>query len=167
MIEAKDYEYLAKIVGYEFVKTDKETLSLWGKDWTKNLDSDPSCVVFPKNSHEISEILKYCQVRNIKVVPNGGRTGLSGGAYAQHKELVLALERLNKILRVDPISRIVEAEAGVATFLLQQEASRHGLFFPIDLASKGSCQIGGNIATNAGGLKFIRFGGTRNHVLGL
>ncbi len=103
----------------------------------------------------------------LAIVPSGGRTGLSAGAVALNGELVLALDRLNRIEDFNPVDRTVRCGAGVITEQLQQFAGEQGLFYPVDFASAGSSQIGGNISTNAGGIKVIRYGMTRDWVAGL
>lgn len=158
---------LRDIVGQEGLITDETTAQNWSTDWTKLSLGRALAVVLPKTTAEVSSILKRCHENEVAVVPSGGRTGLAGGAVAKSQELVISLSRMNKILHTDCIGLSILTEAGVTTQSLQEEAAQNNLSFPIDLAAKGSCQIGGNIATNAGGLKFIRYGGTREQVIGL
>lgn len=153
------------IVGDRF-STKSDDLKVYGKDWTK-ANPNPSVVLFPKSTDEVAKILRYCYQNRIRVVPSGGRTGLAGGANALQQEVVLSLDKMNRILNIDPINLSISAEAGAIVETLQKAAREAGLFYPVDLAAKGSCQLGGNIATNAGGLKLIRYGGTREQVLGL
>jgi FAD/FMN-containing dehydrogenase len=167
MIEQRHLEHFRKSVGDVNVKTDRNDLQTYGKDWTRGYTADPSCVVLPKNTEEVSAVLRYCHEQGLAVVPSGGRTGLAAAAYAQNQEVVVALDRMNKIIRVDDVGLAVEVEAGVTTQAVQDCAREHGLYFALNLASKGSCQIGGNIATNAGGTKLIRYGGMREQVLGI
>ncbi|MEZ4742735.1 MAG: FAD-binding oxidoreductase [Bdellovibrionota bacterium] len=158
---------LIGIVGEKNVileKSEKEHLS---KDWTNIYTPSALAVVLPKDVNEVSLVMKICHEHMYPVVPSGGRTGLAAGAVASKREIVLSLSRLNKIINVDPFGLTIETEAGVTTQALQEAAEQAGFFFPLDLAAKGSSQIGGNIATNAGGLKFIRYGGAREQVLGL
>ncbi len=157
---------LTAIVGESRLSTRPDDLAVYGKDWTK-ANPNPPAVVFPKTTEEVSRILRYCNDNKIRVVPSGGRTGLAGAANAIQEELVISLDKMNQILKIDPINLSVTAEAGVIIESLQKAAKDAGLFYPVDLAAKGSCQLGGNIATNAGGLKLIRYGGTREQVLGL
>ena len=158
---------LGTIVGASHVKTSPDDLAVYGNDWTKRYTPAPTCAVFPATTDEVSQILAYCNDHRIAVVPSGGRTGLAGGAVAIQGEVVVSLTRMNKIERLDPIGLTIHAEAGVTTEALQDAARDAGLFFPLDLASKGSAHIGGNVATNAGGLKVIRFGNMRDSVLGM
>ncbi len=157
---------LTALVGDARISTRPDDLTVYGKDWTKAVPN-PTAVIFPKTTDEVSRILRYCHEHKIRVVPSGGRTGLAGAANAIQEELVISLEKMNHILKIDPINLSVTAEAGVIIETLQKAAKEAGLFYPVDLAAKGSCQLGGNIATNAGGLKLIRYGGTREQVLGL
>jgi glycolate oxidase subunit GlcD len=141
----------------------------YGHDYTskfKNLGIG-HWVALPKTIQELQSVLKFCHAHNICMIPTGGRTGLAGSAVSLNKELIISLEKMNKIIKVDPISGFIEAEAGVVTEELQKACSAIGYNYPIDLAAKGSSQLGGNLATNAGGIKFIRYGGMREQVLGL
>lgn len=158
---------LKTIVGETGVLSADQDLKTWGTDWTKIFEPKPMCIVLPSSTDKVSEILAYCSSNQLAVTPSGGRTGLCAGAVASDGEIVINLSRMNKILEVDPVGLTITAEAGVTTEALQIAARDVGLYFPLDLASKGSCQIGGNIATNAGGVKLIRYGGTREQVLGL
>lgn len=160
-------EALKAIVGERNVVTDKHELQALGCDWTKIFTVAPLAAVLPGNTDEVSKVLKACCSRQIAVVPSGGRTGLAGGAVAGLGTVVLSLNRMNRIESVDKTGLTVRCQAGATTQAVQEAATAAGLFFGLDLAAKGSCQIGGNIATNAGGLKFIRFGGMREQVLGL
>jgi FAD/FMN-containing dehydrogenase len=160
-------KFFRSIVGESNVLTDPSDLKVWGTDWTKVFEPKPMCIVKPASTKEVSTLLAYCDSNNLAVTPSGGRTGLCAGAVASAGEVVINLSRMNKILDVDTVGLTVTAEAGVTTEALQEAAKAQSLFFPLDLASKGSCQIGGNIATNAGGVKLIRYGGTREQVLGI
>lgn len=149
------------------IKTDAESLEHWGKDWTKHFAPAPCAIVFPKSTEQVQAVIKLANEHNIVVTPSGGRTGLSAGAVASNGEIVISLDKMNKIGEFHPADRMVEIEAGVITEQLQQFAEDKGLYYPVDFASAGSSQIGGNIGTNAGGIKVIRYGMTRNWVLGL
>lgn len=156
-----------KILGDAGVETRPNELAQLGNDWTKVYEAKPGCALFPTSTEQVAAVLSYCNTENLAVVPSGGRTGLAGGAVASKGEVVVALTRMNKIEEVDTVGMTMRVEAGVTTQAMQEAAKKAGLFFALDLASKGSCQIGGNIATNAGGLKLIRYGGTREQILGL
>jgi len=149
------------------IKTDAESLQLYGKDWTSLFKPDPQAILFPETTEEVQQIIRYARKNKLTLVPSGGRTGLSGGAVARHKEYVVSLDRMNKIFGVDPVDMSISCQAGVITEVLQNYAREKELFFPIEFASQGSSQIGGNIATNAGGVRVIRYGQMRDLVLAL
>ena len=158
---------LEAIVGADYVLQDPADRERFGTDWSKLYDPAPCAVVLPANTEEVQAIVSWASRSKVALVPSGGRTGLSGGASACKGELVVALDRLNKILEFDAASQTVRCQAGVITEQLQQFAEEKGLYYPVDFASSGSSQIGGNIGTNAGGIKVIRYGMTRNWVAGL
>ena len=160
-------DQLAEIVGVDAVKTDSVDLNHFGKDWTKVCVPDPTAIVFPSNIEQVQDIVKLAHESEVALVPSGGRTGLSGGAVAEKQELVVSFDRMNKILSFDALDRQVVCQPGVITEQLQQFATDKELFYPIDFASSGSSQLGGNVATNAGGIKVIRYGMTRNWILGM
>jgi FAD/FMN-containing dehydrogenase len=124
-------------------------------------------VLRPASTAEAAELLRACHAAGQRVVPAGGLSGLVHGTDSDADEVVLSLERMNKILEVDPVGRTMTVEAGVPLQTIQEEAEKHGLFFPLDLGARGTATIGGNIATNAGGNRVIRYGMTRELVLGL
>ena len=158
---------LEAVVGSNFLLTDQESLQKYGQDWTRFHSPTPSAVLLPGNIEEVQAIVRLAAAKGIPIVPSGGRTGLSAGAVACNGELVLALDRLQAITDFSPMDRTVRCGAGVATQQLQDFAVKQGLFYPVDFASSGSSQIGGNIATNAGGIKVIRYGMTRDWVAGI
>ena len=158
---------LGTIVGAERVLCDEQSKAAYGRDWTRVYEPDPLAVVLPGSVEEVQAIVRLAAARGVAIVPSGGRTGLSGGAVASRGELVVALDRLNRIGDFSATDRTVNCQAGVLTADLQAFAEERGLFYPVDFASSGSSQIGGNIATNAGGIKVIRHGMTRDWVAGL
>ena len=160
-------DQLTGIVGVDAVKTGSADLNHFGKDWTKVYVPDPAAIVFPSNIEQVQDIVKLAHKREVALVPSGGRTGLSGGAVAEKQELVVSFDRMNKILSFDAVDRQVVCQPGVITEQLQEFATNKDLFYPIDFASSGSSQLGGNVATNAGGIKVIRYGMTRNWILGM
>ncbi len=161
------HEALRAIVGDERVLTDQASLEQYGLDWTRFYQPDPCAVVLPGQIEEVQQIVRLAAEHSLAIVPSGGRTGLSAGAVARSGELVLALDRMNNISDFNPIDRTVRCGPGVITEQLQQYAEDQDLYYPVDFASAGSSQIGGNIATNAGGIKVIRYGMTRDWVAGL
>lgn len=158
---------IRQVVGEQRVKTDQDSLMTWGKDHTKHFDPNPSVIVFPANTDEVAALVKLANQHQIAITPSGGRTGLSAGAVAANGEMVISLDRMNQVLQFYPADRMVHIQAGMITEQLQDYAQSQGLYYPVDFASAGSSQIGGNIATNAGGIKVIKYGMTRNWVLGL
>lgn len=149
------------------LKTDPADLEHYGRDWTRRWTPAPLAIALPATVEEVQAIVRWANEHAIAIVPSGGRTGLSGGAVAAHGELVLSLERMNKPLAFDAIDRTLTVQAGMALEALHNEAKEHGLIYPVDFASRGSCSIGGNIATNAGGIRVIRYGNTREWIAGL
>ena len=158
---------LGDIVGPDKVLTDADSLLQYGRDWTRAYTPDAGAIVLPATISEVQDIVRLAVRERIAIVPSGGRTGLSAGAVARNGELVMALDRLNHIDDFNPVDRTVRCGAGVITEQLQQYAEERELFYPVDFASSGSSQIGGNISTNAGGIKVIRHGMTRDWVAGL
>lgn len=158
---------LKLIVGESNLRQDADSLENYGKDWTKVNQPNPSVIVFPKTIEQVQLIVRLANEKRFSLVPSGGRTGLSGGAVAANGEVVVAFDRMNKILQVNAQDRSVVCQAGVITEQLQQVAEDNGLFYPVDFASSGSSQVGGNISTNAGGIKVINYGMTREWVSGL
>ncbi|WP_201568526.1 FAD-binding oxidoreductase [Psychrobacter sp. JCM 18900] len=149
------------------IKTDAESLGHWGKDWTKHFAPAAAAIVFPKTTEQVQTIVLLANEHNVVLTPSGGRTGLSAGAVAANGEIVVSMDKMNQIGQFYPADRIVEVEAGVVTQQLQEFAESKDLYYPVDFASAGSSQIGGNIGTNAGGIKVIRYGMTRQWIMGL
>lgn len=158
---------LASIVGEAHVVTAAEDRAAYAKDWTRDLVASPGAVVRPRTTPEVSSILALCNARRIPVTPQGGRTGMSGGALAVHGGIALSLERMNAIREIDAANFVAVAEAGVVTQTLQEAVEEKGLFYPPDPSSRGSCLIGGNVAENAGGPHAAKYGVTGKWVLGL
>src|SRR3990167_7619109 len=136
-------------------------------DWTTLYKPNASAVVFPTHLDQLVELVQIATIENIALVPSGGRTGLVGGAVATNAEVVVSFEKMNRVLTHNEFDATITCEPGVSTQTLQETAKAHGFYYPIDLSARGSCQVGGNIATNAGGLHVIRYGSTRNWVSGL
>jgi glycolate oxidase subunit GlcD len=147
--------------------TCKSDLSKYGTDRTNHFKPNPLLVLFPISTNEVSKIVKYCNDQNIAIVPSAGRTGLSGGAVAQNQEIVISVEKMNKILKIDTVGATIQVESGVILENIQNLVDETSLYFPLDFAAKGSCMVGGFISTNAGGVKVLKYGMTREHVLGL
>jgi len=138
-------------------------------DWRGKWTGSALAVVQPDTASDVAAVLTWCAAQNVPVVPQGGNTGLSGGATPDHDgdALVLSLARLNKVRRVDVVNNTLEVEAGVTLLQVQEAAREAGRLFPLSLAAEGSCTIGGNLATNAGGVQVLRYGNARELCLGL
>lgn len=146
---------------------DPAELAAYGRDWTRMQTPDPLVLCFPSTRERVAELLKLCAKHGLPVVPSGGRTGLAGGAVAANREVVLSLDRLRDIGEPQLLTHTIRVGAGAVHQAVQEKLHAVGLFWPVDLAAKGSCQIGGNVATNAGGLRVIRYGHTRRWVQSL
>ncbi len=151
----------------DFVSGEEADLATYGRDWTKVYAPAPSLLVRPRTTAEVSRFLSLCSEHGVAVVPSGGRTGLAGGAVAKSGEVVLSLERMRALGPVDTLGLTVTVEAGAVTEAVHAHCAQEGLTWPVEFASKGSSQVGGNISTNAGGVRVIRYGLTRQWVLGL
>ena len=167
MLPQRVIEQLIDIVGESRLLFEADDLQRFGVDCTTLWQAAPCAVVLPGTVEEVQSIVRLANQCNLAIVPSGGRTGLSGGAVAKDGELVVALDRINQVIDFNPMDRSVTVGAGMITGHLQQFAEEQGLFYPVDFAASGSSQIGGNIATNAGGIKVIKYGMTRNWVAGL
>lgn len=158
---------LSTLLKPEQIKTDEEFLKYWGKDWTTYFDIKASAIVFPQTTQDVAALVKWARQNKIALIPSGGRTGLSGAACATQGEVVVSFDHMNKIKDFSSVDQTVVIEAGVVTETLQEFALSKNLFYPVDFAARGSSQMGGNIATNAGGIKVVRYGLTRDWVVGL
>lgn len=138
-------------------------------DWRKRFTGDAVAVLLPGSAEEVAAAVKACRAHHIAIVPQGGNTGLCGGATPDHTtpSVVLSLKRLNRIRQVDPLNNTITAEAGVILQQIQEAAREQDRLFPLSLAAEGSCTIGGNLSTNAGGTAVLRYGNTRELCLGL
>ena len=149
------------------LKTAPSELEHYGRDWTRRWTPAPLAIALPGSVGEVQALVRWANDEGVAIVPSGGRTGLSGGAVAANGELVVSLERMNRVLAFDPVDRSLTVQAGAVLQMVQEAASERGLQYPVDFAARGSCTIGGNIATNAGGIRVIRHGNTREWIAGL
>jgi FAD/FMN-containing dehydrogenase len=136
-------------------------------DWMRKYRGHCKLVLKPGSTEEVSKILKYCNENMLAVVPQGGNTGLVGGSVPVFDEIVLSTSRMSQIRSFDDVSGILVADAGVVLEVADQYLAEKGYIFPLDLGAKGSCHIGGNVATNAGGLRLLRYGSLHGSVLGI
>ena len=162
-----DLQHFASICGPTNLITDDPSLAAYNTDWMRKHHGRSKLVLRPGSTSEVSRILAHCNDRRLAVVPQGGNTGLVGGSVPVADEIVVALSRMNRVIAMDEHAGSLICEAGCVLETLQQYVSERGYTMPIDLGAKGSCQIGGNVATNAGGLRFLRYGSLHGSVLGL
>ena len=156
------------LLGPKGYMADPRTMAPFLVDWRQRYSGQAPLVAMPRCTEEVSAIVKICADAGIAMVPQGGNTGLVGGAVpGPDGGLVINLSRMNKVLSVDPQAMTMEVEAGAVLHSVQAAASEAGRLFPLSLGAEGSCQIGGNISTNAGGVHVLRFGNMRRMVLGL
>ena len=141
----------------------------YARDWRGQYPGRARAVVRPATTAEVSGVVRVCAQHGVAIVPQGGNTGLVGGSTpdASGREIVVSLGRMNRVRNVDPVDNTMTVEAGVILARVQEEAARHGRLFPLSLAAEGSATIGGNLATNAGGEQVLRYGNTRDLVLGI
>ncbi|HSA90439.1 MAG TPA: FAD-binding oxidoreductase [Burkholderiales bacterium] len=163
------HERLARIVGAAQVLTAPEDTKPYLTDWRRQYSAPAECVVRPATTQEVSQVIALCARERVAVVPQGGNTGLVGGSVptGARRELVLALGRMNRIRALDALNDTVTVDAGCVLAEVQRAADDAGRLFPLSLAAEGSCQIGGNLSTNAGGVNVLRYGNARELVLGL
>ncbi len=147
--------------------TDAESLRHYGRDWTRFWTPKPEAIAFPKSTEEVVELVRWARQTGRRLVPSGGRTGLSGGAVAMDGEIVVSLEKMRALIEIDPVEPSLSAQAGMPVGELQRLAADRGLYYPVDWAAADSSQLGGSIATNAGGIRVLRYGMTRDWVRGM
>src|SRR5882724_8328870 len=162
-------EALRAIVGDKGLILDEQDKKPFVTDWRGSLTGTAAVVVRPASVEEVSKVVKLCHDHGIAIVPQAGNTGLMGGAtpWPTHQGIVLSVGRMNKVLSVDPVGYSMTVEAGCILQTLQETAANHDRFFPLSLGAQGSCMIGGNLSTNAGGVQVLRYGNARNLVMGL
>lgn len=160
--------HLEQRLGIDLVLSGQATAA-YCRDWHGDVQTDAVAVLRPRNTAEVSACMRAARAMGLGVVPQGGRTGLVLGAVpdAPDRQVALSLERMNRIRRIDPDDFSAEVEAGVVLQALKDALGEQDLFFPLALGAQGSCQIGGNLSTNAGGVNVLRYGMTRDLVLGL
>ncbi|KAK2709150.1 D-2-hydroxyglutarate dehydrogenase, mitochondrial-like [Artemia franciscana] len=166
-VNEDDVNYFKSVLGERNVITDEEELAIVNTDWLKTMKGSSGVLLQPSCPSEVSKVLSYCNSRRLAVVPQGGNTGLVGGSVPIFDEIVLSTKRLNKILSLDPVTGILSCESGCILEALDNKAAEYDLMMPLDLGAKGSCHIGGNVATNAGGIRLLRYGNLHGSILGL
>jgi FAD/FMN-containing dehydrogenase len=160
---------LRSIVGDKGLITDAEGKHPYLSDWRENYLGIAEAVVRPATTEEVSAVVKLCVAEKVQIVPQGGNTGLVGGGMPHEtgRQIVLSLNRMNRVLEVDTVGYTMTVEAGVVLKIIQETAAEHDRLFPLSLAAEGSCTIGGNLSTNAGGVQVLHYGNARQLVLGL
>ncbi len=158
---------LKEIFAQDQILTDPENIKYYGKDWLKYYEPNAQAIVFPKSTLEVQKLVLWARKNKVSLVPSGGRTGLSGAAVALKNEVVVSFERMNRILDINETDRVIHIEPGVITENLQKYLWDKGHYYPVDFAARGSSHIGGNVATNAGGVKVMRYGLTRDQISSL
>lgn len=164
-----NYNSILKVLGKNQYSTDQTIIKNYATDWRGEYVGDTDLVIFPDSLQKISEIIKICEKERILIVPQGGNTGLVGGGVPRSKknEIILNLSKINKIREIDLLGNSVTVEAGCVLEDVKKELYKVDREFPLSMGSKGNCQIGGNIATNAGGLNVIKYGTIRQNILGI
>ncbi|MBU3550557.1 FAD-binding oxidoreductase [Polynucleobacter sp. MWH-Berg-3C6] len=162
-------EQISEILGKEFVLTQDQDKDPYLTDWRKRYVGKALAVLLPKTTHEVANIVKLCAANHVSIVPQGGHTGFCGGATPDDsgKQVILNLKRMNQIREIDSANQTMTLEAGCILQTVQEKAAAQDFLFPLSLGAEGSCMIGGNLATNAGGTNVLRYGNTRDLCLGL
>jgi len=150
-----------------YLDPEKEDLGTYTSDWTKKFNGNTPLVLRPKTTLHVSQMLSICNELGVSIIPQGGNTGVVGGSTPRSEEVVLSLSRLNNLADYDPASATVVCGAGTILKTLHDFATDRGMEFPVDLGARGQCQIGGMLATNAGGNRVLRYGLMREQVRGL
>ena len=160
---------LADIVGNAGLRTGNDDTASFLTDWHGQYHGQALAVVMPETTAQVANIMAFADANDIVVVPQGGNTGFMGGATpdADGRTILLSLRRMNRIREIDATNMSMTVEAGCVLQSLHEATEKQGLYFPLNLAAKGSCTIGGNLGTNAGGLNVVRYGTTRELTLGL
>src|SRR5690606_2322621 len=168
-MNAPDFaQRLVQALGPDTVLTAPDDIAPWLSDWRGLYNGRAQAVVRPRRTEDVAQGLALCQQAGVTVVPRGGNTGMCGGATpdTQPANVVLALDRMNAVRAIDTVANTMVAEAGCILGNLRRAADEAGRLLPLSLAAEDSCQIGGNVSTNAGGVNVVRYGMTRELVLG-
>src|SRR5579862_9411409 len=166
-LSANILQKLAEIVGPANLQQSREERIAYSYDATPMLGHLPEAIVFVESADQIAEVLKLANVGGFKVVPRGSGTNLSGGTVPMENCVVLVTVKMDKILEIDPRNLTIRVQPGVLTARIDEAAAAHGLFYPPDPGSLKISTIGGNVAENSGGLRGLKYGVTRDYILGL
>lgn len=162
-----DLHFFRGLLGPMAVVTDPHELQPFNRDWMGKYQGSSRVALKPHTTEQVAELLRYCNSRRLAVVPQGGDTGLVGGSVPVFDEVVVSTAAMNKVLSFDDVSGALVCQAGCVLEALDSYVGERGYAMPLDLGAKGSCHIGGNVATNAGGLRLLRYGSLHGSVLGL
>ena len=171
-LSREDVQYFQQTLGdaavLDGLTTDASNdLEAFNSDWMRKYKGHAKVVLKPQTTEDVSSILSYCNDRRLAVVPQGGNSGLVGGSVPVFDEIVISTARMNKIRSFDEVSGTLVVEAGCILEVADQFLAERDHVFPLDLGAKGSCHVGGNVATNAGGLRLLRYGSLHGNVLGI
>lgn len=166
-LDNSDIEHFKSILSSPETTVLTEDLEPYNVDWMNKYKGQSKLVLKPKTTAEVAAILKYCNEKKLAIVPQGGNTGLVGGGVPIFDEIVLSTANLKTIRSFDDVSGVLVCDAGCILEELDNYLAKKGYMMPLDLGAKGSCHIGGNVATNAGGLRLLRYGSLHGSVLGI
>ena len=162
-------EQFSAVLGKQYVLSEDQDKAPYLTDWRKRYSGKALAVLLPKTTNEVAKLVKICAANHVAIVPQGGHTGFCGGATPDNsgKQVILNLKRMNQIREIDTANQTISLEAGCILQAIQEKAAAQDFLFPLSLGAEGSCMIGGNLATNAGGTNVLRYGNTRDLCLGL
>ncbi|KAG0034569.1 hypothetical protein BGZ81_004113 [Podila clonocystis] len=167
MLSEDDIAYFRSVLAPSSLSQDEGDLEMFNNDWLQKYRGQSKLVLKPSSTEQVSKILKYCNENKLAVVPQGGNTGLVGGGVPVFDEIIISTANMNSVRSFDNVSGALVCDAGCILEVLDNYLAERGYIMPLDLGAKGSCHIGGNVATNAGGLRLLRYGSLHGTVLGL
>lgn len=158
-LTSTDLAFFERLLDSTRCMTDPSALATFNTDWLKKYHGQSGLVLMPRTTEELSEIMRYCNSRRLAVCAQGGNTGLVGGSVPVYDEIVVSTRLMNRIISLDADSNILRCQSGCVLQMLDEYVGKSSdLMMPLDLGAKGSCHIGGNVSTNAGGLRLLRYG---------
>ena len=167
----KHIDNLKQIVGDPNALDREEEIHPFLEDWRGQIKGSTPLILFPENTDDVQKIVRYCHQNDIKIVSQGGNTSLCGAnvpnSSNERLEIVINTSKMNKVLEVDSFNQSIIVESGCILQNIQNTAEDHGLLFPLSLSAEGTCQIGGNVSTNAGGVNVLKYGMARDQVMGI
>ena len=166
-VSDKDLQVFEGILGAKSVLTDESELEVFNTDWQSRWIGRSKVALLPRSTEEVSELLKYCNGRKLAIVPQAGNTGQVGGSVPVFDEVILSVKKMNKILEFDDVNGILSAQAGCILEDMNEYVLERGFDIPYNIGSRGSCMLGGNLATNCGGSKVVRYKSLRSNTVGL